>query len=400
MKRTENYVQMLRENSGKYADRAKNIACQDDYETFNTNLEVLHGYIHYDIGGDMSQLPTAPFDPIFWLHHNFIEKLYNEWQLCRDMEDNNDWHAAINDGDPKRLTRPLKCFNTLGIIDRADPTYSITALQVIEKRNEWCYKYDKLECQCAKNQQTRRRLATHARSHRAKSGAFAPATKFLDQRFYLAFTNERNFLGVFKYTVCKSHIENDYSTPVDQPIASDTLIFFGGNNHENQKNENGLSYYLQDITDLLETHGVSLASEITIELNSLTDYDGNDLSTDMVDLSPYNVIKPVDKPYIFKIFWGTKYKQPLVIHPGTYITFIGSENDKTVGEFMHDQAFHNCEKKNYQEYTTGSVMPSVGYHFYFNPSHEGCDDDTQVFQVKVLAPVPPIEPLSKMSVQL
>ncbi|KAI8869987.1 Di-copper centre-containing protein, partial [Ramicandelaber brevisporus] len=37
-----------------------------------------HGMIHVSIGGDMNTM-ASPNDPIFWLHHAFIDKMWADW---------------------------------------------------------------------------------------------------------------------------------------------------------------------------------------------------------------------------------------------------------------------------------------------------------------------------------
>ncbi|EGC49733.1 tyrosinase [Histoplasma capsulatum var. duboisii H88] len=47
------------------------------------NIEFIHNNIHYWVGGDgghMSQIPVATFDPIFWFHHCFLDRLFAIWQ--------------------------------------------------------------------------------------------------------------------------------------------------------------------------------------------------------------------------------------------------------------------------------------------------------------------------------
>lgn len=44
------------------------------------NLELHHGGVHVYIGGDMSILNTAANDPLFFMHHAFIDYL---WELFR-----------------------------------------------------------------------------------------------------------------------------------------------------------------------------------------------------------------------------------------------------------------------------------------------------------------------------
>ncbi len=50
------------------------------YQDFSRRLENVHGGVHGWVGGTMSQVPTAAFDPIFWSHHSFIDFLWHLWQ--------------------------------------------------------------------------------------------------------------------------------------------------------------------------------------------------------------------------------------------------------------------------------------------------------------------------------
>ena len=58
-----------------------------DYTNFllgKNSMEVVHNHIHVKIGGlfgTMTNVLAAPFDPIFWLHHCFIEKIFYVWQV-------------------------------------------------------------------------------------------------------------------------------------------------------------------------------------------------------------------------------------------------------------------------------------------------------------------------------
>ncbi|MES2443905.1 MAG: tyrosinase family protein [Pseudomonadota bacterium] len=54
-----------------------------DQPTFAGLQEMLndneHGAIHVNVGGDMGHIPTAARDPIFWLHHCNIDRLFTAW---------------------------------------------------------------------------------------------------------------------------------------------------------------------------------------------------------------------------------------------------------------------------------------------------------------------------------
>lgn len=51
-----------------------------DFAQFTSQLEGVHGGVHVWVGGSMSMIPTAPADPIFWMHHANIDRLWWQWQ--------------------------------------------------------------------------------------------------------------------------------------------------------------------------------------------------------------------------------------------------------------------------------------------------------------------------------
>jgi tyrosinase len=48
---------------------------------FQTQLEDKHGDVHVWVGGHMSNIPFAAYDPIFWAHHSMIDRIWRLWQL-------------------------------------------------------------------------------------------------------------------------------------------------------------------------------------------------------------------------------------------------------------------------------------------------------------------------------
>jgi tyrosinase len=49
------------------------------FKPFQQRLEFLHNSVHLAVGGDM-RTSASPGDPIFWLHHANIDRLWAEWQ--------------------------------------------------------------------------------------------------------------------------------------------------------------------------------------------------------------------------------------------------------------------------------------------------------------------------------
>jgi hypothetical protein len=55
-----------------------------DFTSASSSLEgIPHGAVHVDVGGWMSSVPTAAQDPIFYLHHSNIDRLWNLWLAQR-----------------------------------------------------------------------------------------------------------------------------------------------------------------------------------------------------------------------------------------------------------------------------------------------------------------------------
>jgi tyrosinase len=52
-----------------------------DFSSFTANLEDWHGQVHMWVGGHMSDIPFAAYDPIFWAHHTMIDRVWRIWQL-------------------------------------------------------------------------------------------------------------------------------------------------------------------------------------------------------------------------------------------------------------------------------------------------------------------------------
>ena len=53
---------------------------QTAFGNFTSSLEASpHGAVHVSVGGDMSTFQTAGLDPIFWLHHCNIDRLWESW---------------------------------------------------------------------------------------------------------------------------------------------------------------------------------------------------------------------------------------------------------------------------------------------------------------------------------
>ncbi|KAI9227956.1 MAG: hypothetical protein DHS80DRAFT_16287, partial [Piptocephalis tieghemiana] len=82
------------------------------YDNFRQMFEsVPHAGPHLGIGGDM-KLMESPNDPIFWLHHSYVDKVYWQWQKSRP-ELANTYNGPTFSGSLKRAGRPATLDDSL-----------------------------------------------------------------------------------------------------------------------------------------------------------------------------------------------------------------------------------------------------------------------------------------------
>nr|AYO86691.1 hemocyanin 1 [Lymnaea stagnalis] len=85
---------------------------QTDYCDFEVQFEVMHNAIHYLVGGlqtySLSSLEYSAYDPIFFIHHSFVDKIWVVWQELQQRRHlpSNTANCALN-----YLAEPMKPFN-------------------------------------------------------------------------------------------------------------------------------------------------------------------------------------------------------------------------------------------------------------------------------------------------
>ncbi len=52
-----------------------------DWASFSDRLEDFHDHVHVWVGGDMQDVTTAAYDPIFFAHHCMIDRIWYLWQV-------------------------------------------------------------------------------------------------------------------------------------------------------------------------------------------------------------------------------------------------------------------------------------------------------------------------------
>ena len=51
------------------------------FSDFGELIVVPHNWVHLWTGGSMATLEEAANDPLFYVHHAYIDKLWTDWQM-------------------------------------------------------------------------------------------------------------------------------------------------------------------------------------------------------------------------------------------------------------------------------------------------------------------------------
>ena len=65
--------------------------------SFRKTFEGLHGNIHIWVGGSMFPM-TSPNDPIFFLHHCYVDRVWDRWQIPHGFDYPADGAITTKDG--------------------------------------------------------------------------------------------------------------------------------------------------------------------------------------------------------------------------------------------------------------------------------------------------------------
>jgi Common central domain of tyrosinase/Polyphenol oxidase middle domain len=159
-----------------------------EFYTFQTNLNGgPHGSVHTTINGNMAFVTTAAQDPVFWLHHANIDRLWEEWRSrC---------NGRANPTDAEFLNKTYTFFDETGT------PVSMKGSDVLEISTQLSYRYDDrspvISCAAARPAVVSREpLLTQETSveitGRFKKADFAKASSTQLETF-IKTTNRKNF---------------------------------------------------------------------------------------------------------------------------------------------------------------------------------------------------------------
>ncbi|KAJ1918234.1 hypothetical protein IWQ60_007552 [Tieghemiomyces parasiticus] len=94
----------------------------DNYTEFREAIEPPHWLVHTSLAGDMNTR-YAPNDVLFFLHHAYIDKLWNDW-MAMDLSGKrySEYNGQFKDGSPAAPTDIIRGYDQIRVVDVIDST--------------------------------------------------------------------------------------------------------------------------------------------------------------------------------------------------------------------------------------------------------------------------------------
>ncbi|KAJ2163092.1 hypothetical protein GGF46_000021 [Coemansia sp. RSA 552] len=134
------------------------------YTDLRSSIEnSIHGIVHLTLGGDMNTM-HSPMDPVFWLHHSNVDRLWAQWQAISPDERTYMYDGMDINNNPATLNDKLTSTNT--------EVYEVMRLGY----GEQCYTYDTIQKANGNDE------ALSKRSRRPKRSVFSQRGGVLGKR--------------------------------------------------------------------------------------------------------------------------------------------------------------------------------------------------------------------------
>ena len=109
----------------------------NSFKLFNRDVENPHDEVHDYAHCEMRDLLTASYDPIFWLHHNNIDRVFSFWQELNILRKN----TIGNFPDMDKSMDPFHRSEYNNVKMTLDNSL---AKEVFDYKTTFCYRYDTL----------------------------------------------------------------------------------------------------------------------------------------------------------------------------------------------------------------------------------------------------------------
>jgi hypothetical protein len=107
------------------------------HDGFSKKLIQPHNTLHISMGCDMATFQTAAYDPMFWLHHSYVDRQFAFWQKVQEIR-------GLHNGHDQSDTTIMKPFNDPEYNPHQSTRKNSMAKDTFNYTHNLCYIYDNL----------------------------------------------------------------------------------------------------------------------------------------------------------------------------------------------------------------------------------------------------------------
>jgi tyrosinase len=110
-------------------------------------VQYQHDYVHYYISGDMQERFSSSNDPIFMMHHSFVDSLWETWRQTRQTREEREYQYPEDNGEcmpvwhylfsPMPMLEPLRNIDALSNM-YTDNMYEYAPRPTCTKHSDEC----------------------------------------------------------------------------------------------------------------------------------------------------------------------------------------------------------------------------------------------------------------------
>lgn len=127
-------------NTSELKARVEVALMEETFEDFSEELMIPHNQLHFGMGCDMRVIDTSAYDPVFYLHHTYIDYIFAFWQELQRLRGENEVPAAIQE-----LEDPLPPFNNRRYNNKSITLRNNRGRDTLDYTAKYCYKYQDLK---------------------------------------------------------------------------------------------------------------------------------------------------------------------------------------------------------------------------------------------------------------
>ena len=127
-------------NTSELKARVEVALMEETFEDFSEELMIPHNQLHFGMGCDMRVIDTSAYDPVFYLHHTYIDYVFAFWQELQPLRGQNKVPAAIQE-----LADPLPPFNNRRHNNKSITLRNNRGRDTFDYTAKYCYKYQDLK---------------------------------------------------------------------------------------------------------------------------------------------------------------------------------------------------------------------------------------------------------------